>query len=324
MSGPTSIALTLIDPREDQPRRHFDEQAIEALADSIRSQGFIGQVTVRRKAGGRFELLAGHRRRRAALQAGLSEVPAVVADLDDQQAREFVLLDNLNREDLLPWEEGLGFAELVAAGVSTAVVGQKAGRSVGYVEGRIRLHLQAGELAREEFVAGRLTLGALEAATGLPDRVLSPVRCPSCEGINSEGAQVCGGCATDLGGTLKWPSGNPQEVLVRRLRDRPGADLKTEAERVQAAYGLGRQVVQTALGLDDVRLPLAAVRARSGWERRLDQVARLSEWAVKHTEELTKLTGDQLATVLAQGRAVQRAGERVCAWVEAEITKRER
>ena len=95
------IAVKDLVPCGDQPRQHYDAEGIGKLADSMRSQGFITQVTVRR-VNGHYELLAGHRRRLAAIQAGLSTVSAVVVDLDDQAAREFVLLDNLNREDFLP------------------------------------------------------------------------------------------------------------------------------------------------------------------------------------------------------------------------------
>src|SRR5690349_10533865 len=93
------LAITLISPNPFQPRKHFDESALAELADSIRAQGVIQPVVVRRRSG-EYELVAGERRWRAAQQAGLDRIPAVIRTVDDNQAAAMALIENLQREDL--------------------------------------------------------------------------------------------------------------------------------------------------------------------------------------------------------------------------------
>ena len=130
---------------------------------------WIGQVTVRR-VNGKYELLAGHRRRLAVIEAGLSTVLAVVEDLDDQAAREYVLLDNLNREDFLPWEDGAGFQQLAEVGLLVEAIAQKAGRSASYVTGRIALEQEAGGKLRAAYLAREINLASLLLLSKLPCR----------------------------------------------------------------------------------------------------------------------------------------------------------
>ena len=300
MSEVRSIAIADLVAREDQPRQHFDEAGLRQLADSIQAQGFIGQITVRPAGAGKWEVLAGHRRRRAAILAGLSELPAVIVELDDRAAREFVLLDNLNREDFLPWEEGAGFAELVGLGISAEAVAGKAGRSVGYVRGRIDLVKSAGVKLREEYLAGGVTLAALLELSKLPCRVLAPVRCPKCKVVNAEGAQACVACREDLSGEVRFPAGNPQEAAARLARGKSVAAVQDLVEQVKQTYGLSAKPVQTSLGLDDRQISEGAVRVRSALERRLAEIGSVAAWRLEQVERAAgELTGDQQAAVLA-------------------------
>jgi len=108
----TALPLTQIRPNPEQPRRHFDEQALGELAQSIRERGVLQPVIVKREADGQFLLLAGERRYRASKIAGLQTVPALVSDDDPL---EIAMIENLQREDLTPLEEALGIAALIAA-----------------------------------------------------------------------------------------------------------------------------------------------------------------------------------------------------------------
>ena len=100
------ISVSIIVPNEWQPRREFEEKSLQGLADSIKEHGVVQPVIVRPKDG-TFELIAGERRLRAAQLAGLSEIPALVRDYTDQETAEIALIENLQREDLNPLEEGL-------------------------------------------------------------------------------------------------------------------------------------------------------------------------------------------------------------------------
>ncbi len=320
MTSITTIPIAQIKPREDQPRQHFGTEGIDQLADSIRAQGFIGQVTVRR-SNGSFELLAGHRRRLAAIKAGLHELPAIVVDLDDQAAREYVLLDNLNREDIWPWEEGAGFAELIEKhGLSAAAVGQKAGRSVAFIDGRIDLADNAGDKLKQAYIDGKVGLVALQELSKLPCANLSPVRCPRCHKINAEGIVRCEACQYDL--PEAWVVGNPQEEATSAARNRPVAAVITIIEKVKGGYGLSETPVQTSLGFSDHQLSEEVVRAKSEFERRLEAIGRLDTWAMEHVEQLCQLTGDQLRAVQSQAQVLAAVGHRITAAVEQEVARR--
>ncbi len=320
VSSIATIPIAQIKPREDQPRQYFAEEGIEQLADSMRSQGFIGQVTVR-QVDGHYELLAGHRRRLAALQAGLRELPAVAVDLGDQEAREYVLLDNLNREDILPWEEGAGFAELIKEyGLSAAAVGQKAGRSVAFVAGRIDLAENAGEKLRQAYIEGQIGLVALQELAQLPCENLSPVRCPRCHKINAEGVLQCQACQYDL--PEAWVVGNPQEEGTSAARGRPVTAVQQIVLTVKGGYGLADEPVQTSLGFSDEQLSEEVVRAKSAWERKLEAIGRLDTWALENTDLRTQLTGDQLRAVEQEAVVLETVGRRIAAAVQQEEARR--
>lgn len=108
--GPLSLEIRLIDGNPYQPRREFDEQEIAALADSLREHGLIQPIVVRRR-GERYQLIAGERRLRAAIQAGWSQMPAQVREADDRQVAEIAIVENLQRKDLNPLEKAASFEQ---------------------------------------------------------------------------------------------------------------------------------------------------------------------------------------------------------------------
>ena len=134
------LPLELIAPSPTQPRRHFDEQALQALAGSLGERGVLQPVLVRPKPGGSFELVAGERRWRAAQIAGLESIPALVRPRDDAEAIELALIENMAREDLNPIEEARACAALVEElGLTREEVGRRVGRSRVAVSNLTRL-----------------------------------------------------------------------------------------------------------------------------------------------------------------------------------------
>ena len=134
------IPVELVRPNPDQPRKRFDEDALQALADSLAERGVLQPVLVRPVAGGTYELVAGERRWRAAQLAGLERVPALVRDRDDAQSLEVALVENMARQDLNPAEEARAVALLTEElGLTREQVGRRIGRSRVAVSNLLRL-----------------------------------------------------------------------------------------------------------------------------------------------------------------------------------------
>ena len=134
------LPVELIAPNPKQPRRRFDEAALQALADSLGERGVLQPVLVRPKPGGTYELVAGERRWRAAQLAGIERVPALVRAHDDAESIELALVENMAREDLNPIEEARGCAALVEElGITREDVGRRVGRSRVAVSNLLRL-----------------------------------------------------------------------------------------------------------------------------------------------------------------------------------------
>ena len=153
------LALDTIKPNKDQPRRRFDEEKLQALAESVTDRGVIQPVIVRPKAGGTFELVAGERRWRAARLAGLTQMPALVQDHDDATTLEVALVENMAREDLNPVEEARAVAGLVEElGLTREAVGRKVGRSRVAISNLLRL-LDLPDEALELLEDGTLSEG---------------------------------------------------------------------------------------------------------------------------------------------------------------------
>ncbi len=134
------LPIELIEPNPSQPRRRFDEDALQALAGSLGERGVLQPVLVRPKAGGRYQLIAGERRWRAARIAGLEKIPAVVRSRDDAEAIELALIENMAREDLNPIEAARACAALTEElEISREEVGRRVGRSRVAVSNLVRL-----------------------------------------------------------------------------------------------------------------------------------------------------------------------------------------
>ena len=134
------LPIYKVEPNPDQPRREFDEEELQALSDSIAEHGIVQPLTVREIAGGYYQIIAGERRWRAARMANLSEVPAVIIEADDKKAMELALIENLQRQDLNPVEEALGYQVLMSDyGLTQEQTAQRVGKSRPAVANALRL-----------------------------------------------------------------------------------------------------------------------------------------------------------------------------------------
>ena len=164
-----SLAVASITAGKYQPRRHFDEDLLQELADSIKVQGVIEPIIVRGVAGGRFEIIAGERRWRASQLAGMSEIPALVRDIDDRAAIAIALVENIQREDLSPLEEAHSLARLIAEFKLTHQQAADAvGRSRAAVSNLLRL-LELPETIRKMLDEGTLEMGHARALLPLAE-----------------------------------------------------------------------------------------------------------------------------------------------------------
>lgn len=161
------IAVRDISPNPWQPRRDFPKESLTALAESIKENGLIQPVVVRQKKSGTYELAAGERRWRAAKLAGLETIPAVTQDYDDRSMAEMALVENLQREDLNPVDEGLAYQKLMDDyGLTQEDISKKVGKSRPYVANMVRL-LALPEEVKDFLSKGQLTAGQARPLLGL-------------------------------------------------------------------------------------------------------------------------------------------------------------
>ena len=168
-SGVRTLRMAEIDPKADQPRKNFDAEALSQLADSIAANGILQPILVR-ETGDRYEIIAGERRFRAARLAGLSEIPALVLEADDEAAAKYALIENLQREDLNPYEEAAAIRKLMDEyGLSQEQVAGSIGRSRSAVANALRL-LDLPEDAVKLVTDGTLSAGHARTLLGLLDK----------------------------------------------------------------------------------------------------------------------------------------------------------
>ena len=161
------LPIYKVEPNPDQPRQDFDEEELQALADSIAVHGVIQPLTVRETAGGYYQIIAGERRWRAARLANLSDIPVVVIEADDRKAMELALIENLQRQDLNPVEEALGYQSLMADyGLTQEEAASRVGKSRPAVANALRLLNLAPEVL-ELLRGGKLTAGHARAVLSL-------------------------------------------------------------------------------------------------------------------------------------------------------------
>ena len=161
------LPIYKVEPNPDQPRHDFDEEELQLLADSITVHGVIQPLTVRETGNGYYQIIAGERRWRASRLAGLSEIPAVIIEADDRKAMELALIENLQRQDLNPVEESLGYQALISEyGLTQEEAAARVGKSRPTVANSLRL-LHLPDSVLDLLRQGSLTSGHARAILSL-------------------------------------------------------------------------------------------------------------------------------------------------------------
>lgn len=224
-SRPREVAVERITPSPFQPRRSFDESKIDELAASIRNQGIIQPLVVRPLGDG-YELIAGERRWRAAMRAGLSRVPVVIRDASDHEALQLALVENLQREDLNPIEEATGYRRLQEEfHWSQEEMAEKVGKSRPAIANSLRLLTLPNEI-QNEVAGGKLPAGQARALLGLHTEplIISAAREVIAKGLSTRETEKM-----------------VRILLVGRKRRRSlplvDPDLKSVVENLQRALG---------------------------------------------------------------------------------------
>lgn len=163
------VPIEFVAPNPKNPRRYFDETELHDLAASIRQHGIVQPVVARTVAVNRFEIIAGERRWRAAQLAGLIEIPLIVRDVDDKTALEIAIVENVQRADLNPLEEALGYEQLIAEhGYTQNDLGEIIGKSRSHVANSLRL-LKLPDSVRDLLAGGSLSAGHARALVSTSD-----------------------------------------------------------------------------------------------------------------------------------------------------------
>jgi ParB family transcriptional regulator, chromosome partitioning protein len=255
-TGYREIPIASIRPNPYQPRDAFDEQALGALADSIREVGLLQPVLVR-PAGDGFELIAGERRWRAAQRVGLQEIPALVRETDDNTALEQALVENLQRDDLNPLEEAAAYQQLIEDfHLTHEQVAARMGKSRAAISNTLRL-LQLPPSIQRAVREGQLTMGHARALLGTPDRAFQEAMAKRIVKEDLSVRQVeeavrarNDGAAADHGTTVEVP-GRMRPAGLAELEELLGDHLDTRVKIRLGAGGKGTMTIDFA-GLDDL------------------------------------------------------------------------
>lgn len=164
-----TLKITEVEPNRDQPRKNFNQESLEELAESIKTYGVIQPIVVS-KQDGYYGIVAGERRWRAAKLAGLEEIPAIIRENDDEQTnKEIALIENIQREDLNPFEKALGIRHLMEKyGMTQEQVSKKLGKSRSSISNTVRILYLAPDVL-ELVKQGKLTEGHCKALAGIED-----------------------------------------------------------------------------------------------------------------------------------------------------------
>lgn len=182
----TEMPLEQIVPNPNQPRTHFNESELEELSESIRENGVLQPLLVR-KNGSKYEIIAGERRYQASKIAGLEKVPVIVRDVDDQKMLELALIENLQRSDLNPIEEAKGYKQLIkASGMTQEALSKAVSKSRSAITNSLRL-LDLPESVQQVMYEGKLTAGHARAILAVP---FEDARIKLAEKVIAEGLSV--------------------------------------------------------------------------------------------------------------------------------------
>ncbi len=214
-SGVKILKIRDVEPNPDQPRKYFEKEKLEALAESIKEHGLIQPIVVKAKSNGMFTIVAGERRWRAAKLAGLSEVPCVEGEYTERQVMELALVENLQREDLNPIEEAEGYRKLMDTfGLTQEDVSTRVGRSRSAVANALRLNGLSSKI-KNMVIAGDLSQGHARALLSIEkeaDRLALAEKIVA-EGLNVRQVEKL---AAQIGAEKKKPAPVPVDKNVEK------------------------------------------------------------------------------------------------------------
>ncbi|MBO4501708.1 MAG: ParB/RepB/Spo0J family partition protein [Clostridia bacterium] len=244
--GVTMLRLADIEPNRSQVRKTFDPESIAELASSIKEHGLIQPIVVRRKNNGFYEIIAGERRWRACKQAGLTEVPVIVKDIDDRSASLVALVENLQREDLDPVEEARGYESLMREyGMTQEEAAFSVGKSRPSVANKLRLlTLPAGVL--DSLHKGKLSFGHARALIPLTEKISEKELCEFASRVEYEEISVRETEKRVKNLLERKPQGAPvtagkvRSSYYGRLESRASAKLGRRVAISDGAYGKGK------------------------------------------------------------------------------------
>jgi ParB family chromosome partitioning protein len=257
--GAREVPIELVRANPDQPRRSFSREDIDALAASIREKGILQPILTRPMPGaeGEYQIVAGERRWRAAQVAGLRTVPVLVRELDDRQVLEIAIVENVQRTDLNPYEEALGYRQLIEKfGHTQEAVAEAVGKSRPHVANALRL-LNLPQPVLNMLVDGELTAGHARTLVG-SERAVELARRIVAEGLSVRQAESL---SKDPEPRTKGPSRSPSQAVK---------DHDTTALESDLADILGLEVeIRDAGGKGEVRLRYATLEQLDDLCRRL-------------------------------------------------------
>lgn len=230
----TKLKISQIEPRADQPRRSFDNEALAQLADSIAAHGVLQPLIVREADGGFYEIIAGERRWRASKLAGLDEVPVIVVEADALKTAQLALIENIQREDLNPIEEAVAYAELIRTyGMRQEDAARQLGKSRSAVANAVRL-LDLPDEVLDMIKSGELSAGHGRTLLGLNDR--AKMR-PLAEKIVKRNLSVREAEAAvkreNRSGSAKEPDEMPYSLTVDYLADLEHRAMSASGRRIK-------------------------------------------------------------------------------------------
>ncbi len=227
------IKTSLIEPRRDQPRKNFDREQLQALANSISEHGVIQPIIVVEGQNGYYSIIAGERRWRASKLAGLLEMPVIVRTYDELQIAEVALIENLQREDLNPIEEAMGYKTLMEKfSMTQDKVSERVGKSRSNIANMLRL-LSLEDEIKEMLAENKLSMGHARALLSLPegkDRVQAAKRIIS-EGLNVRQAENLGKEMPQKAEKLKKGKESLYPDVERTLSQKYGTKVRIKGNR---------------------------------------------------------------------------------------------
>lgn len=228
----TQIKLSLIEPNKKQPRKSFDKEKIEILAKSIKENGLIQPIIITPSKNGMYKIVAGERRWRAAKKAGLKELPAVVRDYSDEQVAEIALIENLQREDLNPIEEALGYKSLLEEfNLTQELISQKIGKSRSAVANSLRL-LNLEKQIQELLMSGKISSGHARAILSVDDNDLRLELSNRIveENLNVRQAEMLAKQLQKIKPKKKKPKKTAYDIELEHIQKKLSSDLGTQVK----------------------------------------------------------------------------------------------